>query len=169
MQQGDDTGNNGLSLRQRTLRQRQRTLATKNEDNGPDHDHRLEFDLKWTLVDSVCDWPGVTCQGGNNDLVTTINVSQALLHGTIPREITVGAALPQLTVLDLSHNQLQGYLPYGGTLRTHASELKIEPPSNALQQVYLQHNQIKGTLDPLMDWPSLSRFTFTSCGYILIF
>jgi hypothetical protein len=156
----------GRRRQKRGLKQRRTTGRRGHSSSSSNHNrdlnditeeerqNRLNFDLKWTLEDSVCDWPGVTCQ---NQHVVALNLSSCLLEGAIPREIMLGAALPYLTSLDMSHNKLEWYLPNVGPSQEHVSQLQEQPAPNALTEVYLQHNKIRGTVDPIMDLPALCK------------
>ena len=64
------------------------------------------FAHNWTSNTSVCTWIGITCDV-NSHRVTTLDISQFNLQGTIPQL----GNLSSLTTLNLSHNKLSGSIP----------------------------------------------------------
>ncbi|MDM8567864.1 hypothetical protein QUF74_19725 [Candidatus Halobeggiatoa sp. HSG11] len=59
----------------------------------------------WNVTNTPCSWFVVTCSGGN---VTEIDLSENQLNGFIPTEI---GNLTNLTQLSLNSNQLSGGIP----------------------------------------------------------
>lgn len=120
--------------------------------------NRLEFDLKWTLADSVCGWPGVTCQEDHQ--VVALNLTHTILQGTLPKEILAGVALPHLSSLDLSHNKIHGSLPdvaaSAGNNRKLLTTEESSDKAHPLIHLQLNHNHISGNLDPLTNFRSLA-------------
>ena len=81
----------------------------------------------------MCLWYGVTCQGNS---ITTIALHQNRLSGTLPASLgnltalSDLSALAQLSILDLSSNQLNGTLPLSWSALAQLQELNLQ--SNAL-------------------------------------
>ena len=81
----------------------------------------------------LCDLTGVACDAHNN--VVKISLKNRNLAGSIPYEVGIG--LPFLEVLDLSDNDLTGFLP---------SDLRY----TALTQLDVSGNNIRGIVPPLL-------------------
>jgi len=79
-----------------------------------------------------CDYAGVECNGSGH--VMSLNLKGVGLTGTLPEEIGM---LRQLQFLDLSENNLTGYLP---------SDLRFSP----LRLFDISNNMIGGIIPPLM-------------------
>lgn len=79
---------------------------------------------------SVCDFHGITCD--DMDQVISIELSGMGLKGTIPEVL---GFLPHLGVLDLSDNELEGYVP---------SDLAFAP----LNRLNLTGNRLTGVVPP---------------------
>jgi len=97
-------------------------------------DVKDEEKLKNWMDDStfLCDFTGVTCD--NKFHVTEINLPNYGLRGTIPPEI---GFLTYLEVLDVSDNELYGYLP---------SDLRWAP----LKRLDISGNQLQGIVPPTL-------------------
>ncbi|XP_059650855.1 probable LRR receptor-like serine/threonine-protein kinase At3g47570 [Cornus florida] len=61
----------------------------------------------WSTTTSICNWVGVTC-GTRHLRVTALDISNMVLHGTIPPHM---GNLSFLASLDLSNNSFSGHLP----------------------------------------------------------
>jgi len=160
MQQGVEDAEEGQRLRRRHRHSRNLADATEEEKAN-----WAEFDSGWTRPSHVCTWPGVQCNGDKE--VTEIKLTKSFLRGSLPREIFRGAGLPQLVVLDLSSNQLAGYLPKIGTSKSSLSG--ATPPANNLQSLSLQDNLIQGTIDPIIDLENLLSLNLSGNKFIGIF
>jgi hypothetical protein len=110
-------------------------------------------DIQWTNNEywlsnkGLCLWYGITChprveddsQESNNDsndrdyYVSALNLTSNNIYGIIPREVYT--AFTKLTLLDVSHNALEG------TLANH----DISKLSN-LQDLFLHNNNLSGQL-----------------------
>jgi len=80
----------------------------------------------------LCDFVGITCDGNNN--VVEINLRARGLSGTIPEEL---GFLKYLEVLDVSGNDLTGFLP---------SDLRWAP----LRRLDISGNRIKSIVPPML-------------------
>jgi Leucine Rich repeat len=101
-------------------------------------------------ADPICTWHGVVC---NEDFESVLEVTlpHHLLQGTIPREFFDGAAMPFLTTVDLTGNQIQGGLPQVTREReTVGQQLGVEPLQTQLRVLKLGQNLITGNLNQLM-------------------
>jgi len=130
------------------------------------HDQRRStqiVDGKWTREDrwmtslAVCDWGGIKCETiGPHKVIREVNLTSNALQGTLPSELQ---ALTQLTMLDLSSNQLSGELPavlfrrlhllrsfivgnnhFMGTIPTEIASLK------QMQELDLSRGSFQGTI-----------------------
>lgn len=62
---------------------------------------------KWMSDESVCEWLGVQCNA-KADIVESLNVTNNLIQGSLPSEIT---SLGGLKLLDLRGNEINGTIP----------------------------------------------------------
>ncbi|CAB9514510.1 LRR receptor-like serine threonine-protein kinase [Seminavis robusta] len=161
METGVEGGNQQQG--QRLLRQQQRDASSSRHlESNEQRDNRRQFDMEWTRGASVCEWPGIQCN--NQQEVTTLDASNCLLAGSLPREIFRGTAMPALTTLDLSYNELQGILPSFAPNISMGRSFSDEM-GNKLEKLYLQHNSIEGTIEPLLDLPHLTYADLSTNGF----
>ncbi|CAB9508239.1 LRR receptor-like serine threonine-protein kinase [Seminavis robusta] len=107
---------------------------TEEESNN-----RMQFDSTWTTgAASVCQWYGVTCNGQKH--VTSLDLSHSLLVGRLVPEIVSQFALPAMTSLDLSYNQIGGQLP---------SYDDLPQANTVLEHVNLRQNHLESTVENL--------------------
>ena len=119
--------------------------------------NRELFDSNWLSADHICRWHGVVC-AKDSESVLEVNLPNHLLQGSIPREFLDGAAMPFLTQVDLSGNQLQGQLPQVTQERESVGQqLGVEPLQTQLKVLRLGHNDIAGKLDQLVGLTKLKE------------
>jgi hypothetical protein len=87
---------------------------------------------RWLSEVSECLWFGVTCTS-NETLESIVMVGNGLMGSLVPEF----AFLSDLTLLDLSHNQLEGTLP-----------TEWGAPFSQLSHLSLAHNAFQGSLPP---------------------
>ncbi|XP_021287624.1 receptor-like protein 12 isoform X1 [Herrania umbratica] len=118
------------------------------------HDPQNLLATNWTNATSVCNWIGVTC-GSNHQRVTTLDLSNMSLVGTVPPHL---ANLSFLSQLNIRFNHFHGSLPME---LANLSSLKYinfgynnfqgEIPSwfasfTQLQSLFLYHNNFSGVI-----------------------
>ncbi|CAB9508252.1 receptor-like protein kinase precursor [Seminavis robusta] len=121
--------------------------------------NREAFDTTWLSANPICMWRGITC-AEDFESVQEIDLSQHLLQGSIPRELLVGAAMPFLTHIHLTDNQLAGPLPQVTAQRDNAgSSLGVAPHKSQLRVMKLDRNQLTGSLEHVLSdsYPQLKQ------------
>ena len=110
-----------------------RNLRRQLQDDS-DQDRQQQFASTWATNDGshVCDWFGVECNDDQH--VVSLNVSHALLQGELIPEIFQEHALPQMTGMDVSHNNLMGVFPPHPVQNTVLTNLNME------------HNRLSGNV-----------------------
>lgn len=112
------------------MNQRDILLKLFQDTGGPESWSKEE---NWDVENSfLCSFIGITCDVNNH--VVAIDLPNMGLKGTIPQEI---GFLKYLTRLDLSNNQLTGFLP---------SDLRFAP----LNYLDISGNFIKGIVPPML-------------------
>jgi hypothetical protein len=120
------------------------------QDNKEEMSSRQAFDDTWLSADPICLWQGVVCHE-DFESVLEVSLPNHLLQGTIPRELLNGAAMPFLSQVDLTGNQIQGGLPQVTREReTAGQQLGVEPLQAQLRVLKLGQNQMTGNLNQLM-------------------
>jgi len=126
-------------------------IALYNSTDGDNWTNKTNW-----LLDNVCTWYGVTCEGNR---VKTLILSANQLSGTIPPEI---GNLTNLQELTLSRNQLSGPIPPEIGNLTNLTKLDLSsnqlsgaiPPEmgnlDNLQTLVLLNNQLSGPIPPEM-------------------
>lgn len=119
----------------------QRTALTSffTATNGPQWSDLCNNGWTWDNQ-TTCEWFGITCM---NNLVTSINLANCGLSGTLPSELGQVAYLQDL---DVSSNAISGTIPDNGLLNL-----------TNLQLVYLYNNNFSGTLP--VGWSAMSSLT----------
>lgn len=109
---------------------------------GEQDERRIDsYGANWMIGDNICDWQGVECQ--DNSRVVHLNMSGSTLQGTLPAELGL---LKELSVVDLSHNYLEGPLP-----KVYVQRL------TKLKYLMLHDNLLQGLLPEGMGvWTSLT-------------
>ena len=129
----------------------------QSSSNNDEASNRQLFDSTWLSADPVCTWCGVVCDT-KAESVLEVNLPHHLLQGTIPREFLDGAAMPFLTHVDLTGNQLHGQLPQVTQERdTVGQQLGVEPLETQLRVLKLGQNQISGNLDQVVGLTQLKE------------
>ena len=121
-------------------------VGSNEEQNGRQRRHLLALEQG----KPTCVWSGVTCK---NRLVVALDLSSRMLQGTLPRELFSGAALPALTSLDLSHNNLEGTLEGVATQQspTGSTALGVSLPKLVpLEELKLNNNGLRGSMEPIL-------------------
>ncbi|CAB9520753.1 BRASSINOSTEROID INSENSITIVE 1-associated receptor kinase 1 [Seminavis robusta] len=119
-------------------------------------ENREKFEETW-IKGTTCEWFGVQCQ---EHRVAALKISKSLLVGRLPREIFSGVALPKLTSLDLSYNSIQGWLP-----NLVSAQLAPRWSFSPIKELHLQHNQMGGHLDSMMELKNLSYVDISHNGF----
>jgi len=109
---------------------------------GEQDERRIDsYGANWMIGGNICDWQGIECQ--DNSRVVHLNMSGTTLQGTLPAEL---ALLKELSVIDLSHNYLEGELP-----KVYMERL------TKLKYLMLHDNLLQGLLPERMGaWNSLT-------------
>ncbi|XP_059654891.1 receptor kinase-like protein Xa21 [Cornus florida] len=126
----------------------------------------------WSTATSICNWIGVTCGTTRPSRVTSLNISNMALEGTIPPHL---GNLSFLVSLDLHNNNFSGQLPRE---LSHLRRLKFinlgvnkfsgQLPSwlgdlTELQQLLLANNSFTGTIPPsLSNASNLETLNFST-------
>ena len=105
----------------------------------------------WMSKSSVCQWYGIGCD--DYEMVTSLNLTDNQLHGSLPMLELFQALRANLKTLDLSHNEISGSIDQ---LPTEAYEKSWAQ----LEYFYINGNQITGN-------PPLSWFDMTSGSNII--
>jgi len=129
-----------------------------------------------TFSEDECDWFGVsTCRtdSDGNLAVTNLNLQGNNLQGTLPSEIC--ALHPELGELHFGNDDISDVIPW---CLASFRQLKILELSNlqltgevhglltnpSLEELYLQNNQLTGSLDKLFEVPKLLADSLASEG-----
>mmetsp|Transcript_18423 Transcript_18423/g.55549 ORF Transcript_18423/g.55549 Transcript_18423/m.55549 type:complete len:1433 (+) Transcript_18423:277-4575(+) len=120
----------------------------------------------WNAQNDVCSgWTGVSCNG--QGVVTGLSLNNRGLSGSLPFGSNVWNSLPELRSLDVSGNNIGGYLPPAISVLKNLQTLNLGgnvfngglPPEwggiTNLQTLFLQGNQLSGPLPP--EWQGLSK------------
>ncbi|KAH6756948.1 hypothetical protein C2S53_012352 [Perilla frutescens var. hirtella] len=102
----------------------------------------------WSSSTPVCSWTGVSCSKKHNNRVTSLNISNMNLEGTIPPQL---GNLSFLTSLNVYNNRFHGDLP------VELSKLR------RLRYINLGSNNFTGPLPSfLSSWPNLQSLDFSN-------
>jgi len=99
---------------------------------------------KWMTRTSVCQWYGIHCE---NDMVTSLNLTQNRLLGAIPVMELFHGLRTTLKSLDLSHNEITGHLD-------DISDIVALEKWTQLEYFYVNSNSLRG--NPPIGWFDLS-------------
>ena len=126
-----------LRHKRRRRNRRRRFLHGANSPSAEEFHRQDKFEEHWTVHNDTCSWFGVTCN--DQDFIVDINLTHTLLEGKLVAELFQEAALPAMTSLDLSHNNLNGFFP-----------TSVEIKNSKLTYLDLEHNQMEKSVEPIL-------------------
>eukprot|EP00884_Botryococcus_braunii_P010125 jgi/Botrbrau1/19113/Bobra.0077s0026.1 len=118
----------------------------------------------WNAGESACGWSGISCDSSGQ--VSRINLAGRGLSGQLPLDSSVWSPLSSVQSLDLSGNQLVGFMPPQLGNISSLQELRLNGnkftgmlprylPGDTLRSLDLSNNQLTGTLP--VQWESLKQ------------